>query len=277
MGRFFRAFFYYISGQFLWGAKRLERDASVVEAQFEHVIKTRRKSIATAKEAVAGVMAMHERRVADLQRYTAQVEELQETLDGAVALAQERMAALQAQGKTPEQVEQDPEYQQYLAAYQDAESSLVETEDNIKRAEADIEQLDGQVSDYVIQLQGMQREIEDLQREQRETVADMELSSMAQDVNDALSGITTGGDSAMLDSLRTRRQEAKAGAKISARLAGTDAKVQGAKLRAAAKRSRASTAFAARVGLKDAAAEETPSSEAPAAVAEKPAGKGGTL
>lgn len=285
MGRFLKALWYYVSGQFLFKARSIEQDPHVVDAQFEEVIRAKKDRFRVVKDNVGSLIGLRERRKMDLQRNAANRDELQETKEGAEALLQEVVAKLRGQGVADDQIPSNPEYMKYASAYQDASSSLEQVETEIARIEEDIEKLNVQAEEHKIQLQELQRELQAIERERHETIIDMTLSKQMADLNDALAGTATDGTAALLQSLRERRMKARGDATISRELAGTDAKIEGAKLRTKARQSRASTELAAKLGLKlglkPVVTSEAPTAATPATpvatTAPTGGGKGGSL
>ena len=275
MGRFFRALFYYVSGQFIWGAKSLERNPHVIEARYDSVIGKYRQRLAVVKDAVGGIVALREQRKMDLERLGEQQKELQETLEGAEALAADRAKKLKAQGKTDAEVQDDAEFKQYSSAYADAESSLQGVVASIDRVQRDIEKYEQQASDHVIQLQQMQREGKRIEGEKYETLVDVSMATQEREINDMVSGFATDGTAKELQSLRELRTKARGDAEVSRRLSGADANLQAAKLRAAAQSARAGSRLAAKLGLGVQASAEAPAAAAPAKTAETAAGAGG--
>ncbi|MFH1098754.1 MAG: hypothetical protein V1723_02455 [Candidatus Uhrbacteria bacterium] len=282
MTRFFRALFYYLSGQFIWGARSLEKNPHVIEARFDHALGKLGDNLRVVKDQVGSILGLRERRKMDLGRLQEQKAEHEDTMDGAEALAQDRVTKLRAEGRSDADIEADAEYRQYSAAYADAESTLGAVNADIARCEEDIARYDQQGKDYVIQLQQMQREIEKIKREKHETLADVSIAAMEGDIQDALSGFATDGVGKELDALRDIRMKARGDAEVSRTLAGSDAKVQGAKLRAAAHAARATSRLSEKFGLHAKAevaaapaASVAPKMEVPAAVGG--GGKGGSL
>lgn len=273
MGRFLRACWYYISGRFIWGAKQLERDPHVIEARFDDVLDRLNRQLAAAKDAVGGIVAQKERRKGDLEKLIGQESELQETLEGAEALAGDRVKELQRAGKTNEEIQADADYKSYSAAYADAESSLAAVRADIVRVKDDIEALARQGGDYLIQLKQMQREIQEIERRKHVTIADVSMSTQVAQLQDALAGIQSSRVSKELAALEDLRLKARGDAEVSRQVSGADAKLEAAKLRAVAHQRRAGDRLATRLGLVAQAA--APVAAAPAKVAEAPAGTGG--
>jgi|GEM_PF-2456459 len=280
MGRFFRVLFYWVSGQFIWGAKALERDPHVIEARFDAAIGKYRERLAVVKDAVGGIVALREQRKMDLDRLKKQQTEFQETLEGAEALAADVAKKLKKAGKTDDEVQQDPDFTQYSAAYADAESSLQGVNESIERISRDIATYEQQANDHVIRLQQMQREMKQIEGEKYETLVDVAMSSQEKEINDMVSGFATDGTAKDLQDLRELRMKARGDAEVARKLSGADAQVQGAKLRAAAHATRAGNKLAAKLGLgqngdADSVAKVAPAAERLAATGT--GGKGGSL
>jgi chromosome segregation ATPase len=233
-----------------------------MDAEYQDVIQSKQKTARQIEDAIKGVEAQRLKTTDDLETATNEVEALEEQKQGAIALAQERLAVI-----GEDKVDDDAEYQQWLSAYNDADSTLNEKQQRIEMLEERTARLGQSVGDHMIQLQGLKSEIEKLAAERGEAVADVLVSREMESINNTLAGIETDGANAQLNSLRQRRREAQAGVQISQKLAGTDSKLNAAKMKAAARKSQGSTDFAKLVGRK---VEAPSSAEAPAATVEAP-------
>lgn len=278
MGRFLRALFYYVSGQFIWGAKALEKDPHVITARFDAVTAKLWKKYNAAKDAAGGIIALRERRNGDLERLQRQANELQETMEGAEALAEDRVKELRATGKSDDEIQQDAGYKEFASAHSDAESSLAAVNADIDRVKEDIAHLAQQAKDNLIQLQEAQREIQEVERKKHVTIMDVTMSTQAQEIQDALAGIASTDVSKELTSLEDLRLKARGDAEVSRQLSGADVKLQASKLRAAAHAKRSGNKLAAKLGLgqnggADSATRVVPVAEA----ATGTGGKGGSL
>jgi len=274
MGRFFRTLFYYISGQFIWGAKALEKDPHVIEAKFDNMLSKYRERLRVVKDAVGGVVALREQRKMDLERLNAQETEYEETMQGAEALSADVVKKLRQAGKSDAEIQDDAKFKEYAAAYADAESSLKGVTESIERVRRDIANYENQANDHILKLQEMQREMKTIEGEKYETLVDVSMSRQEQEINDMVSGFATDGIGKDRQELRELRMKSRGDAEVSRRLSGADASLQNAKLRAAAHVATSSNKLAAKLGLGvktvEAAASAAPAQEAATGAGGKP-------
>jgi chromosome segregation ATPase len=257
MIRFFSALWYLVSFQFLWASKKIESNPGVMQAEYDAVIRGKQKTARQISDAIKGVEAQRLKSLNDLATATKELEDLEEQKAGAIALAKKRTEKIGA-----EKAASDDEVQKYMALYNDACSTLAEKQKRIAMLEERVEQLQGAVSDHMIQLVQLKDEIETLASEKNEAVADVLANQEIANINQTMAGIKTDGSSGQLESLRQRRREAQAGVSISATLAGTDATLNRAKLKAAARTSVGNDDFLRAIGAKTAEAA-APAAPAP--------------
>lgn len=274
MGRFLRACWYYVSGRFIWGAKALEKDPHVIEARYDHAKDKLLRDLEHAKNALGSVVALKEKAKLDLERLGAQKAEHEETMQGAEALSADVMAKLRRAGKTDVEIQADPEFMQYSAAYADAESSLAGVATAIDRVKADIEHLHKLGQERLLQLQQQQRLIQEVERKKHVTIMDVTMANSIKALEDVASGFATSGVAKELADLEQIGLKARADAEVSRALSGSDASLQAAKLRAAAHAARAQNRLVAKLGL-GAKTAEAPAAAAPAKAEAVGAGTGG--
>lgn len=222
--RFIKAVMYYISGKFIWGAEKISDRPDVVRAKYQDVIDKKRTRIQQHKQAVAQVMTVQHQRKAKLQQAVEEEAKTEKLRLGAEGQAKKRIAALQAAGKPIEEIKADPDLLKHKNAHQSFHTREKELEARIAELEKEIEANVGVIDQHKRDLQELQREIMQLQQEQGEAVADIAMAKATQEANDALSGIANDGSAEDLRELREQREKAKAGAAISAELAGNEAR-----------------------------------------------------
>jgi phage shock protein A len=259
IGRWFKALGYLLTGRIDRARMALEKDPNVVRAKYDEVLRDKTKRIQHYKEAVAGLIAQQEKKMAKIKTLTKEVEKLERLKQGALAKAKQQVTKLQQAGKSKVDIQQDEDYMKCLAAYNDFVATLAEKQERITELEADVGQYGTRIKEHKIQLQSLVREIEDLKAESSDAVADMITAQQEKEIADALSGIAEDGTAKELQDLRDLRQQVKAEARISRELAGTDTKAQEAEFLEYARSNVANNEFDALVGLAvetDTAAQE---------------------
>lgn len=267
ISRLFRAIGHYLSFGFISAAESIENDPGVISMQYEDVIRDKKNRLARLMDAVAGVAAQKESHRMTLERLTTEIEELEEEMNGALVMLNERAQILKKQNMTIEEIESDLKYREVAAAYQDLDSTLEEKRKRTDDLEADITRTDEVLGGYRIDLMDLQRELQKLKQEKHEAVADIISAREIADVNKVLAGIGEDRTSEQLSRLRDRRAQSVARRNVAQDLAGTSANRQRAELRTAAHRAATMNKLRGLVGL---AEEAKPSAEAPES--EKPEG-----
>ena len=265
LSRFLRAIGHYLSFGFISAAESIENDPGVISMQYEDVIGDKKKRLNRLVDAVAGVAAQQESRKMALEQVTTQIEELEEEMNGALVMLNERAQLLKSQNKTVEEIESDYKYREIAAAYQDLASTIEEKRKRAEDLEGEITRTGQVMSGYRVDLVDLQRELEKLKQEKHEAVADIISAREMENVNKVLAGIGEDTTSEQLVRLRDRRAQAVARRNVAQDLAGTSAKRQRAELRTAAQRAATMTKLRSLVGLTEPSetSAESPKEEKP--------------
>lgn len=259
MWQFIKTVFYYVSGAFLFSSEKMGRNANVMRAEYESVIRDKQTKAQQISNAVSGVEAQRIKTMDELEKVTKEVEELEEDRQGAIALAKKKAGKI-----GPEKAATDTEILKWMSLYNDATSTLEEKKSRIAELEERAEQLQKAVSSHVVSLTAIKNEIEKLAAEKNEAIADVVTASEIANINNTVAGISADGSAAQLESLRNRRRQAKADVSISGLIAGTDTSTNRAELRKAARDSKGAEAFLDLIGA-------TPKQDAPIADASEAA------
>jgi len=258
LGRWFKALGYLLTGQIDSARRVLDTNPHVVRAKYDTVIREKVTRIHTYKQAVAGLIAQQENKMAALKRLTEEVQNLERLKAGALAKAKQTVDRLQAAGKAEAAVKSDEEYKRCLAAYNDFSTTLAEKQDHIAENERDIDGYRKTIGDHKVQLQQLLREVDKLKSEAHDAVADIITAKQEKDISDMLAGIAKDGTAEELQGLRQLRQEVRAEARVSKELAGTDTKAQEAEFLEYARTSQSNAEFDRLIGLGTAMHAPTP-------------------
>lgn len=249
LGRWIKAVGYLLTGQIDSARRVLDTNPHVVRAKYDSVIREKVARIHTYKQAVAGLIAQQENKMARVKILTEEVGNLERLKAGALAKAKQTVEKLKAAGKTDEEVKSDEDYKRCLAAYNDFSTTLAEKQAHITENENDIETYRKNIGDHKVQLQQLLREVDKIRSESADAVADVITAKQEKDIADMLSGIAQDGTAKELQDLRQLRQELKAEARISKEMAGTDTKAQEAEFLEYARSSASNAEFDNLLGL----------------------------
>lgn len=249
LGRWVKAFGYLITGQLDSARRTLDTNPHVVRARYDEIIRDKTTRIHQYKQAVAGLIAQQEQKIAKAKDLTVETRRLQDLKAGALAKAQKRVAELKAKGIEGEAIKSDEDYRKCLSAFNDFSSTLAERQARIDELEKDVAEYGRRLADHKVQLQELVRDLDKIRAEQHEAVADVITANQEKEIADALSGISKDGTSESLMELRRLRQEVKAEARVSREMAGTDTKAQEAEFLEYARTSSSNSEFEALVGL----------------------------
>ena len=247
--RWVKAFGYLVTGRIDSARRALDTDPHVVKAKFDEIIQDKTSRIQQYKQAVAGLIAQQENKLAKVKNLTDEINRLESLKTGALAKAKQSVQLLQSKGASKEAIQKDENYMKCLAAYNDFSSTLIEKQARIAELEEDIKGYGNRIKEHKVQLQQLVREIDKLKSEAADSVADMITSKQEKEIADAFSGIAEDGTAQELQKLRQLRQEVKAEARISSELAGTDTKLQEAEFLDYARKTSASNEFDSLIGL----------------------------
>ena len=121
-----------------------------------------------------------------------------------------------------EAVKNDPEYIKCQAAFKDFSSTLSEKEDRCRELEQEINEIAKGIAGHKTQLEGLLRDLDKLRHEKHEAVADLITAKEEKEIADLISGISKDRTSEELQELRDIRHQARATARVSREMAGTD-------------------------------------------------------
>ncbi|PYI87724.1 MAG: hypothetical protein DME26_05205 [Verrucomicrobia bacterium] len=249
IGRWIKAVGYLLTGQIDSARRVLDTNPHVVRAKYDAIIREKVSRIHTYKQAVAGLIAQQENKMAAVKSLTDEVGNLERLKAGALAKAKQTVERLKATGRTEEEVKTNEDYKRCLAAYNDFSSTLAEKQARIAENEQDIETYRKNIGDHKVQLQQLLRDVDKIRSESADAVADVITAKQEKDIADMLSGIAQDGTAKELQDLRQLRQELKAEARVSKEMAGTDTKAQEAEFLEYARSSQSNTEFDSLIGL----------------------------
>ncbi len=224
IGRFFRAIGYLLTGKVDKQTDKLQRDPTVIKAQFARIVREKKSSIQEYMSAVAQLVAQEEKKTQMVKRLSDELKRLRNLQAGAGGKAKERAVDLKAKGVEIAVIKADAQILQAKAAFSDFGSTIDEKEARIAELEGDIQGYSNRISNHKVQLQSLQRDIDKIKDEASDTVADMITATEEKQLNDVLSGISEDGTGAELERMRELRNQAKAEARVASELAGTDGK-----------------------------------------------------
>ena len=270
MFRWVKALGYLMTGQIDAARRVLDTNPYVVKAKYDEIIREKVSRIHQYKEAVAGLIAQQENKVQKVRELTAEVDKLENLKAGALAKAKQSVAALQAAGKSEEEIQKNEDYMRCQAAFRDFSSTLAEKHARIDELEKDITDYGVRIAEHKVQLQSLVRDLDKIKMEQTDAVADMITAKEEKELADAMVGIGKDGTAEELQRMRTLRNEVKAEARVSRELAGTDSRAQEAEFLEFARKSDSDSEFDALIGL--AKKVETGESAARSAEKQKSAG-----
>lgn len=259
MIRWLKAVGYLLTGRIDSARRTLDVNPHVVRAKFEEIIREKTGRIQQYKQAVSGLIAQQETKMAKVKTLTDEIRKLESLRAGALAKAKQAVAAMQQNGLSTEDIQRDEDYMKCLAAYNDFSSTLAEKQARVAELEEDITGYGNKIKEHKVQLQQLVREIENLKAEAADSVADMITAKQEKEIADAFAGIAEDGTEKELQRMRQLRQEVKAEARISSELAGTDTKMQEAEFLDYARKSVNNSEFDMLIGLaanKDAMAKQ---------------------
>jgi phage shock protein A len=265
MGRYFRALWYLVTGRFKKAADALSENKYVMEATYDRSIEKNTGRIQTVKTNVASLIRLNEENKEKLGAKMKAQEHQAKVKAGALQMAKDRAAALQAQGKTPDQIKADAEYIKCQAGYAAADKEWKRLDGEIDEIEAKIAEREGQINQYKVELQNMQRNIDNLKEEKHEAIADVAVAQQERDIADALNGLSSDTTDQDLQAVREARKRVKAEAKVSKELAGTNARNVDNEFANYAEKAGANDEFASLIGLEQKAA---PTPDAPSKLPE---------
>jgi hypothetical protein len=225
MFRYLRALWYMVTGRFGAAADALQSNKHVMNKTYDKSILKGAERFETVRNAVAQLMSIENTRIQEIKNLNGTAEKLEKIKSGSKVAMQKRIDALMAQGKTKDEIQQDPEFIKHSGNYKDASSSLDQSHQQIHDKEEDLKERSKQIAQYKVELQTMQKNHTKLKEEKSEAIADVAIAQQAQQIADILGGIAEDTTDKDLIAVREARRNAKAKAKIMTELSGNDARL----------------------------------------------------
>lgn len=220
IGRLVRTIMYAITFQFDKMSQVWEKSPAVINATYDAIQQDQLTRIESLKRAVAGQLRFKLGQESRLKELARQIDEQERGMKGAWAMGQKRVAELA--GKSPEEIKQDPEYLRCQKGYEDFKSTLVAKREEAARIETELTGLDKELGHGETALESSLRELDSIQKERHETIVDVQLAQQRKEVADLKTGLATTGRSEERQRMQTLRQQLRAEATISEKLAGID-------------------------------------------------------
>lgn len=267
IGRWFKSLILLVTGRVDSSRRGLDTNPHVVRARYDQIVREKTERIQQFKQAVAGLISQQVMKMSKVKTLSEEVAHLERLRTGALAKAKQTVAQMQAEGKSMDAIKASEDYMRCLAAYNDFSSTLEEKKAHIQELEEDVEGFATRIKEHKVQLESLMREVDKLRSEAVDAVAEIMTAKEEREIADTLSGIAHDGTAEELQRLRTMREEAKAEARISKELAGTDSRAREAEFLEYARNTSASSEFDQLLGL--AQATETKAADKEKAPAEK--------
>ena len=207
------------------------------------------------------MIAQQEKKIHTVKQLTEDVTRLERMKEGAAAKAKDMVARLKGKETSMEKIKKNQDYMKCLSAFKDFTSTLQEKQDHIVELEEDSSVLGENIGNHKIQLTELLRDIEKLKEESASTVADVITAKEEESIANLIAGISEDRSSKELEDMRDLRQQAKAKARISREMAGTDTKRQEAEFLEYSRTNVASDEFDQLIGLADEADTSPPEQE----------------
>jgi predicted nucleic acid-binding Zn-ribbon protein len=251
IAKLFRTIGYLFTGRVDAKRKELATDAYAIQANYDRIVREKKARIGQYRDAVARMVTQEEQKIARVKQLSEEVGKLEKLKEGAAAKARMVVNQLKGQGKDMAAIKTDPEYMRCLAAFNDFNSTLAEKQEHIAELEADLQDITKNVGHHKIQLQQLLREVEKIKGEASATVADVITAKEEQQVADMLAGISEDRTGRELEEMREMRAQAKAKARVSREIAGTDAAAEEREFMEYARTGVSSDEFDQLIGLAD--------------------------
>jgi len=228
---------------------KVNRDPYAMKGSYNEIIRKKKDSCDKYLDAVATIIAQREKKVQRLKVLSEESNRLERLKSGAAAKAKEIVAELQSKGKTPEEIKANPDFIKCQSSFADFAATLDEKMKLITELEASVQEYSKNIDGHKLKLITLQREIDNLKTEAADAVADVISASEEASMSRVIAGISNDGTSESLEQLREVRSKAKAEAKITSELAGTDHKIVEAEFEQFAQDHASNAEFDALIGL----------------------------
>ena len=140
-----------LTGRIVEARKVWNTNPHAIRANFEDLIAKARENALARAEAASSTKMQVAKKKAELKKKTEARNKASRIMTGALKAAKARAAELQAEGKTPEEIKQDPDYLRHQSAYTTKREVVGKDEERIAQLERGIaertKKYEGQVRD----------------------------------------------------------------------------------------------------------------------------------
>lgn len=220
-----KAFWRMFTGFFGFKAERLQENRHVMSATYDKAITNAEGRFETVRNAVAELISIEQTLTNEVKTIGQNINRLNNIRVGAQAAMQKRLDQLRAEGKSKEDILNDPEFIRHKGAYDKNEEALRAAKATFDEKDAELNERKKQIATYKVELQNMQSAASRLRQEKQEALADVAIANQSQAINDTLAGIKSDTADDDLAAARAARNRAKSRSKVTAELVGADAKI----------------------------------------------------
>lgn len=223
--RLIRAFINWLKGILGGASERMAENKHVMAATYDTAIDKQGQRFQTVRNAVAELISIEQTRVREIQGLSEDIERISRIRTAAQAAMQNRIDTLKKQGQSKDQILADSEFIKHKTAYEDASSTFEEKSERVREKEAELAERRQSIATFKAELQDMQRKANKLKEEKNEALADVAIAQQADAITSVLAGLSNDSTDQDLAAARAARQRATSRAKVTAELAGNDAKL----------------------------------------------------
>lgn len=241
--RFFKSIGYLLTGRLDELRKEIDKDPNVIKAKYDEIIRKQKHSVQQYMSAIASIISLQEQKKEQLQKLLKDQAKHENLKNGAVAMMNQKLKALKASGKNPEEIKQNPDYLKCSGAFGDFSTTLKRVEEDIVVTEEDINRYQEQIETQKLGLAKLHREIEETKKEAAGTIAEVISATEEKKMMDIINGISVGGTAELREEMQEMRRQIRGEARISRELAGVDAERQAAEFEKYATESAAQSEF----------------------------------
>lgn len=218
VSRYFRAFFYLITGKIDSARKTLLSNTNVVAATYDQVIGEKESRVHQYKEMLASMMTQQARKEASINKEIQEIAKLEKLQNGATTKAKQILDRF----SNKEEAKKDPEYIQCQASFRDFSSTLAEKRKNLAEMQSDLEAVTKNINQHKVSAKSLLYEVDKIKQEKVDAIGKIIAAKQDIETSNMASGISKDRSSKELQELRELVNETTAHAKVSREMAGIE-------------------------------------------------------
>ncbi|MCY4402908.1 MAG: hypothetical protein OXD54_10060 [Candidatus Poribacteria bacterium] len=153
--------------------QKLMKDIDEVRSSFDVIINFKRAHIQCYKKAIGLLLPVIEQKKNSIKQLTDEIDKLKKQSTDAEVNAEKVSNELKKAGTTEEEIEQNPEYSNWVTVYMDLQSTIEKNNTNVIKRKEELNSISDDIETYKLHISKLHRSLDNIMKEQSEIAEDM--------------------------------------------------------------------------------------------------------